>query len=312
MNRRQFLETSCLAGLGLAAGVPQARAQAARPGTKKGTNTTMQYVFFSKTLKGQSIEQMIESVKRLGADGFDLTVRPGYAVNPDNVAEALVPAAEKIRAAGLSVPMISTPTSLNDPSDPSVEPIFRACGEAKIGLVKIGYWKFRGEGYWKAVDGMKKDVEDFAKIGARYGVKPCLHTHSGSNLALNASALMHVLKDFDPEQVGAYLDAGHLSVCGEPLPMALDMVADWLAIVAVKDMLKEKRDDGSVRKRTLPLGQGTVEWKPMMAWLVAHDFPGPLSFHSEFQAESLEQRIELTSKEIAYLRAMEQELRAKA
>jgi sugar phosphate isomerase/epimerase len=270
----------------------------------------MQCVFFSKKLKGQSVGQMIESVKRIGADGFDLTVRPGYPVNPDNVAEALAPAAEKIRAAGLAVPMVSAPTSLNDPSDASAEPVFRACGDAKIGLVKIGYWKYRG-GYWNAVDEMKRDVAGFARIGARYGVKPCLHTHSRSNLACNASALMHVLRDFDPKQVGAYLDPGHLNICGEPLPMALDMVADWLSMVALKDTLKYRRDDGAVRTQVVPMGQGLVDWKSMVAWLVEHGFPGPLSFHSEFQADDLEQRIELTSKEIAYLRAMEQEMRAK-
>ncbi|MFQ5810551.1 MAG: sugar phosphate isomerase/epimerase family protein, partial [Armatimonadota bacterium] len=272
----------------------------------------MQYVFFSKMLKGQSVEQMIASVKRIGADGFDLTVRPGYPVNPDNVAEALAPAARKIRAAGLSVPMISSPTSLSDPAESYVEPLFRACGEANIRLVKVGYWKFRGEGYWEAVDGMKKDVEGFATIGARYGVKPCLHTHSGRNLACNASALMHVLRDFDPKQVGAYLDPGHLNICGEPLSMAFEIVSDWLAIVAIKDSVKYRRDDGSTRGRFLPLGEGLVEWDTMMEWLVAHDFGGPLSFHSEFQSDSTEHLIEQTHEDIAYLRAIEQKVRAQA
>ena len=311
MNRRRFLQTSCIAGLGLAAGVTPALAQAVTPGAKRGAGSRMDYIFFSKGLQGQSIEQMIESVKRMGAEGFDLAVRPGYPVHPENVAEALVPAAEKIRAAGLSVPMVTTPTTLNKSSEPYVEPLFRACGQAKVELVKVGYWRFPGQDYWKAVDAMKRDVEGFARVGAKYGVKPCLHTHSGTNLAQNASSLMHVLNDFDPKQVGAYLDPGHLNLCGEPLAMAFDMTAPWLSAVAIKDSIKYKSDAGSVRSRFLPVGEGTVEWDAMMRWLVARSFAGPLSFHSEFESDSMEYLIGQTAKDVAYLRKIESDLRAK-
>jgi sugar phosphate isomerase/epimerase len=270
----------------------------------------MDYIFFSKMLQDQSIEQLIESLQGMGADGVDFTVRPGYPVHPDNVAEALAPAAQAIRAAGLSIPMVTTPGDFTNPALPYAEPLFRACGEADIRLVKLGYWSFPGSGYWKAVDRMKADVEGFARLGEKYGVKPCLHTHSGNCLALNASALMHVLREFSPEQVGAYLDPGHLALCGEPLPMAFDMAADWLALVAIKDSIKVRREDGSVRNGFLPLGEGFVDWKQMLQWLIAHDYAGPLSFHSEFPSESIEYLLEQTRKDIAYLRELERQVRA--
>lgn len=306
MNRRQFVRAASAAGLGLAA---SAHASADDGPAEPGR---MDYVFFSKTLRAQSVDELIESLKRMGADGVDLAVRPGYAVNPDNAARELAPAATKVRAAGLCIPMVTAPTDLNNPSTAYAEPLFRACGEAGIGLLKLGYWPYRGKDYWQAVDAMKRDVGGFAKLGARFGVKPCLHTHSGSNLALNASALMHVLRDFSPREVGAYIDPAHLAICGEPIAMALDIAGDWLAIVSAKDAVKERPQDGAVRMRAVPCGEGFVDWASMMTWLVRHGFTGPLSFHSEWQSPNVEHLLTQTAKDIAYLRAVEKEVRAKA
>jgi len=306
MRRRQLLKAASVVGLGLAGGVPPARSQEPETGVKP----RMDYIFFSKMLQKQSIEELIGSLRFIGADGVDLTVRPGYPVEPDTVAQTLVPAAQTIRAAGLSVPMITTPGDFTSSALPYAEPLFAACGEAGIRLVKLGYWPFGGEGYWAGVDRMKRDVAGFAKIGAKYGVKSCLHTHSGNCLALNASSMMHVLQDFTPEQVGAYLDPGHLSVCGEPLPMAFDMAAQYLSMVAIKDMIKRKDDEGRIRIDALWLGAGVVDWPEMMRWLVTHDFQGPLSFHSEFESDSTEHLLDQTRKDIAYLRAIEAQVRA--
>jgi len=108
MDRRSFLASSTAAGLGLVAGLQKAQAQA----------PTMPYIVFTKHLKELSVEQLIEAMKAIGADGVDLCVRPGYPVNPDNASEALPRAAEAFRAAGLSIAMVTTPTDLTSASVP--------------------------------------------------------------------------------------------------------------------------------------------------------------------------------------------------
>ena len=47
----------------------------------------MKLIVFSKSLKDKSLEELIELGQRLEIDGYDLCVRPGYPVNPDNAAE---------------------------------------------------------------------------------------------------------------------------------------------------------------------------------------------------------------------------------
>ncbi len=298
MDRRAFIRNSALAGGAIASGLASAQ-EAAR----------FTCIMFTKHLKGQSIDEMIASMKFVGSDGMDLAVRPGYPVNPDNCADALVPAVERIRAAGLEVPMVTSPGGLTTATESYARALFQACGDARIPLIKLGYWGAPEEDYWGAVSKLNDDLTGFVALGDEFGVKPCLHTHSGNNMFLNAAAMMHTLREFSPAQAGAYVDVGHLAVCGEPPPLALNMAAEWLSIVGMKDRDRIKRDDGSTTTRTVIMGAGFVDWKQTVDWLVKHNFAGPLTFHSEFPADSTEFLLEQTKRDFAYIRALEADAR---
>lgn len=266
----------------------------------------MQYIVFSKLFRSLSIDQLIEMLKSIGADGVDLCVREGYPVSPANARLELTKAAKRLRDAGLAIPMITAPTELTNPSKSVAEDLFVACHDAGIHNIKLGYWGFKGGDYWKAIDGARKDVEGFAGLASRYGVKACLHTHSGTNLGLNASSLMHMIKGFSASKVGAYLDPGHLALCGEPPGMALDIVGDHLSLMAIKDSLWERAEPGKPAKaRFVPLGDGIVDWHAMHKGLRARGYPGPLSFHSEYEGLPTEKIIEQTRADIKLMRQIE-------
>lgn len=294
-GRREFIGRAAVAALGVASGV--------RP-TRQGGVVARPHIVFTKHLRELSVPQLIEAMKAIEADGVDLCVRPGYVVDPDNAVETLPKAAEAFRSADLTIPLVTTPTDFTDASVPYAESLFRACAQAGVKLLKPGYWSAPTEGYWEAVERMKNDVRGLVDLGKRYGVKPCLHTHSGRNMGLNAAALMHVLCDFDPEEVGAYVDVGHLAVCGEPPALAFAMAAQWLAVVGIKDMDRVKTDAGA-QARTVIMGAGFVDWPQVVEWLVRHNFSGPLTFHCEFPAQSTEALLAQAKKDIAYLRELE-------
>jgi sugar phosphate isomerase/epimerase len=266
----------------------------------------MQYIVFSKLLKSLNIDQLIDTLKSVGADGVDLCVRDGYPVNPANARAELPKAAKRFRDAGLAIPMISASTSLTNPGDHVSEDLFVACHDAGIHNIKIGYWSYKGKDYWKQIDAARKDVAGFAALSSRYGVKTCLHTHSGPNLGLNASSLMHLIKVFNPAQVGAYLDPGHLALCGEPPEMAIDIIHEYLSLVAIKDCRWEKGETGSGWKtHFLPLGEGIVDWRALHRGLISRNYAGPFSFHSEYEDLSPDKIIEQTRKDIQLMRTIE-------
>ncbi len=190
----------------------------------------MQYVYFTKSLQGLDVKGVAAFCKEIGLDGVDLTVRPGYPVNPDNAATALPEAIKVFRDAGLVLGLVSAPTDLNDPESKTARQIFDACARAEAPAVKIGYFPYKRpfDDCLKAAHGR---LAGFARLAERSKVRVCYHTHSGANLGNNCACLRLLLGDLDPHHVGAYVDTGHTAVNGGPIRMELDIVRPWLSLL---------------------------------------------------------------------------------
>ena len=248
----------------------------------------MPFVMFTKLLKDLSIAQLADTIRELGFDGFDLAVRPGFPVNPDNVA-----------------------TALPNPAKPEVEPLLAACAEVGCRHIKLGYWVWRGEPYWEGVDRVRQALEGFQAICAKYEVCVAVHTHSGPYYGSNASGAMHLVKGFDPRYIGIYLDPGHLAINGEDLPMAFAMTRDHLCLLAVKSPgWFQSKQDGQVKWewRLLPLREGIVNWRQVLEQCRAVGFTGPISLHSEYEHLSREDLLAVTRDDLAYLKELAAEV----
>lgn len=232
-------------------------------------------IFFSKAFKGANVKDLIRKAHEIGAEGYDLAVRPGYVVTPENV-ESLPAVVEEFRSEGLSVPMVTGPVDFVRPGDPRAVPFLRAMREAGVELVKLGYFPFDpAKDYWNQVDGVRREMEGWAKLGREYGVTICYHTHSGGCMGQNASSLAHLIHGFDPRHIGAYLDPGHLVLCGEEFDFAVAVVRDHLRVIGLKDSVYKTR-------KFVQAGQGDANWEKVFAVLAQIGFSGPLSVHAEY------------------------------
>ena len=101
----------------------------------------MRLIVFSKMLQELGIVELIEFAQELGIEGYDMAVRPGYPVNPDNVAEALPEAASQFRARGLDIPMVTAHGNLLQP-DAEGAGLLAAMDAADVRRLKLGYFKF--------------------------------------------------------------------------------------------------------------------------------------------------------------------------
>ena len=61
----------------------------------------MRYVYFTKLLQGLDLAGLVAFCKETGLEGFDLAVRHGYPVTPENALTALPKAAAAFKEAGL-------------------------------------------------------------------------------------------------------------------------------------------------------------------------------------------------------------------
>ena len=87
-------------------------------------------IVFSKLLRQKSIDELVEMALQVGFDGYDLCIRPGHPVNPENVDRTLVEAARTMRRAGLDIGMVTANFDLLTPDHPTAEPILAAMDAA--------------------------------------------------------------------------------------------------------------------------------------------------------------------------------------
>ena len=267
----------------------------------------MKLIVFSKAFRDRTVDQLIEMALEYGFDGYDLCVRPDYPISPDNAAKKLGEAVEKMRAAGLDIPMVTGSFDLLAADHPTAEPILAAMGQAGIGLIKLGYFSFDPltQDYWQEVERIRRIFEGWQELGGKHNVKVCYHTHSGALMGRNCASLAHLIRGFDPRYIGAYIDTAHLVVDGEEFGAGAAMVKEHLSIVSVKDVLIARDDvngHGSTRVSWLPAGKGMVNWTAVFDELARIRFDGPLSIHCEFEVPQ-ERFMDTVKDEIQFFKA---------
>jgi len=267
----------------------------------------MKYIMFTKHLQGLDIPEIMKALKSVGVVGADLCVRPGYPVNPDNVDKELPKAAKLFADEGLCIPLVTTPGDFITPDVDYAERMFAACGEAGVENIKLGYWHWSadGPGYWDYVDTIRGYLEGYSKLSEKHGPKTCIHNHSGHSMGLNSNAVMHLVKGFDPKYVGVFADTGHLSICGEPIDMALNIVSEYLSVIAFKDLMRNPGDRGG---KVVQVGKGFVDWKTALKTLKDIGFDGPVSFHSEYGGEPPESVMDLARVDVRFINRLLEDL----
>jgi L-ribulose-5-phosphate 3-epimerase len=236
--------------------------------------------FFSKHLPKMDAVRLAGTVKKLGFSGVDLTVRPGGHVLPERAAEDLPKAVAAIRAAGLSVPMITT--ALTSASDPAARPILSTAGSLSIAYFKPGYYRYSFTDVRRELERAMKEFRTLADLGKQYGVQAGFHNHE----AYVGAPLWDVagtIDQLDPKWAGYYFDVRH-AVCeggSAGWKIAVNLIAPRIKMIAVKDFYWNKTSRGW-QQVNCPLGEGMVDWKAYFKMLRQANFQGPISLHLEY------------------------------
>ena len=105
-------------------------------------------------------------------------------------------------------------TAITD-ADADCEAILGACDELGIPRIKLGYYRTARFGKLLAeIDDTRRRLEGVAKFARKHGVLPCVHIHSGDTIPASGPVAHLLLRDFAPEEVGAYVDPMHMTIEG--------------------------------------------------------------------------------------------------
>jgi len=288
----------------------------------------MRYGVFTVILPEMDLDGILGALARNGYEGVEWRVREipekqrGKPVSFwGNVREDLTPArwtreaaaiARRAREAGLESFACAGYARCTDIE--TVKLLVAGCAEAGVPGLRVGpsgYDRTRdyNDLLAESVDGLGRCVEAAAGSGVRLLVETHMNT-----IVPSASAAHRLVSGFPPEDVGVILDPGNFVSEGrENYRMALEVLGPYLNHVHAKNarwIERERLADNTVtwKSETVPLWEGVVSWREVMADLVAFGFDGWVSIE-DFSGLDAGEKL---ARDGAYLRAIEREVRERA
>jgi sugar phosphate isomerase/epimerase len=282
VSRRRFIQAAAgAAALTLSPGVGAPfDSLALAQGRQRDGGFRGQLCLFSKHLPRMNSRELGRTLKGMGFDGVDLTVRPGGHVDPKRVTNDLPVFVDAIRHEGLTVPMITT--ELLSDADPVAQPTLETAARLKIPFYKAGYYRYKFVDVRKELEAAGQQLRGLADLSRRHGMRLGYHNHAGY-IGGPVWDFAPFIERLDAATVGYYFDVRHAVVEGGDggWRTALDLVSPRLSMISLKDFFWEK-SGGSWQQHDCPIGEGMVDWKRYFATLAKARFHGPVSLHIEY------------------------------
>jgi len=243
------------------------------------------FTVFTKPWK-MPLPELGAFVKKLGFDGIELPVRPGYQVEPENIGKDLPKAVAQLRDCGISIESIAGNTD---------EATIAACGEAGVPIIRVCESLGQDPSYWDAEKRWKANYDALVPILAKHGVAIGIQNHC-DRFVCNAMGLHHLVDGYDPKQIAIVWDAAHNGLDGERTDMALDMVWSHLRMVNLKNAIWT-RTNGPVApyaewKHYWTSGrQGLASWPVVASELKNRGWKGVICLTAEYSDDKLVDRL---------------------
>lgn len=310
ISRRTFLAWSAAIGASLPLG--QFAPLTAAPVTPRAK--AQPTVVFTKPLQWLDYDGVAETAAEAGFNGLDIPVRPGGHVLAERVADDLPRAVEAARKAGLVVPMITTAVAGAD--QPHTEAILKTASQLGIGYYRLGWLNYRND--WdpaKSVEQYRSVFRDLAQLNGHYRIHGAYQNHAGTRVGAPLWDLWLLVRDLDPRWIGVQYDIRHATVeGGQSWPLGLRLLTSHIRTTDIKDFVWDKGANGKWLPRTVPLGEGMVDFPAYFKLVRELGIGGPTSVHFEYpplEGKSdlpaparRRQAVELMRKDLGRLRAM--------
>jgi sugar phosphate isomerase/epimerase len=294
LTRREFIARASAAGLAVgalgavphvasaSAAAPEPAAEAAATSAPDRRADDPVIAVFSKHLQWLPFADLGPLIADSGFTAVDLTVRPGGHVLPERVEVDLPRAVETLRKSGLTVPLITTAIIAH--GDPLTRRVLTTARQVGVTHYRMGYWIFPANtDPLSALREMKPRAAALAALNRQIGIRGGYQNHVGTRVGGSVWDLGILLEGIEPDGLGVQYDIRHaVAEGGESWPVALRMIAPHIDTIALKDLIWAKRPDGRWEPRTVPLGEGMVNFDAYLRQLLARGPLPPATMHFEY------------------------------
>lgn len=251
---------------------------------------------FTKAWKIQPMEEVGEFISRLGADGVELPVRPGYQVEPENVERGLPRAARQLAEFGLRIYSVAGPTD---------EPTIAACAEAGVPIIRT-MARIDDAGYLASEARLQREYDALVPLLDEYHVTIGVQNHCDRFVA-NAVALRRLFEKYEPRHVGAVWDAAHEALNGGPPELAIEVIWSHLCMVNLKNAFWWHTNGPEAEYATWRIfwtsgRQGLASWPRVADELKRRAYEGVICLPAEYSDEESVKR--LIAEDIAFAKAL--------
>ncbi len=237
---------------------------------------------FSKHFHWLNYAEMAKTVKEIGFDGIDLTVRPQGHVLPERVKEDLAKAVKEIRGQGLIIDRMTT--GILEPDDPYTLQILQKAVELGIKNYRMGWYEY------DPVISIKENLHllnqklvKLAALNKMFGIRGAYQNHAGETVGGAVWDMDIMLSGIDPELLGIRYDIRHATVSGGPSwPVGLRYSAEKINSLDLKDFIWEKLDE-TWQPVTVPIGEGMVDFKRYLQIIHEQKIVGDFTMHFEYK-----------------------------
>jgi len=280
MERREFLK---LAGAGVAAST---LLSGFAPGSVLAEETggmTMPGIhLFSKCLQFLNYHELAGTAATLGLQGFDLTVRPGGHVDPENFERDLPAAIKAMKEAGTSCEMMVTKiVSTENQRDYDLLALAHSLG---IKSYRLGGLRFDPDvSQMESVKRYELQLASLAEWNREIGITGMFQNHSGEgHFGASIWDIYLASKNLDPDALGIQFDIRHATTeGGRKWPDSFRLIKPQIRSLAFKDFKWAEVDDKWKLVNT-PMGQGMVDFKRYFRMLKDAGMNYPVSLHCEY------------------------------
>jgi sugar phosphate isomerase/epimerase len=253
------------------------------------------------------IEAVADRMNKLGVQGIELPIRPGYQVTPETVAQSLPKAVRVLEQHGLEIASVAAPLD---------DAIISACGDNGVKLLRtMVSVDLKKAGYAKTIADCRARYDQLIPLLDRTGVSIGIQNHSG-NAVGSAIGVFHVLEKYDPRHVCAILDMAHCAVAGEPMELSVDLLWDRMPnLVNFKNAYRERvngpEEAEAVFRTHWTTGRhGGFSWAALVKELKRRNFTGTFVLPGEYtDPQGQPQRmgddvLPFLAEDVAYLRGL--------
>lgn len=259
-------------------------------------NPNIRYAVFTKPWPKLSLLKLGELVSDLGFEGIELPVRPGFQVEPDNVAD-LPKAVKELAKFGVAI------TSVAGPAD---EATIAACAEAGVPTIRVMAQIGKEESYTQAESQLRREYDALVPLLEKYGVQLGVQNHS-NRFVMHAVGLRQLVKHYDPQVIAIVWDAAHEALNGGLPDLALDVVWPHLCMVNLKNAFWRRVNGPEAETVQWEIywtsgRQGLANWPKVVGELKQRHYEGVVCLTAEYSDHNAVDR--LIAEDLAFARSL--------